>query len=201
MTDTKDLAALKAAARKAASANRKLARVQAGADAAQVIAEQFLHQISPTPDRIVSAFLSIGSEVDTAPLIAAVRASGCVLCLPCVIAPETPLVFRVWHDGDALVEESFGTRAPEATAPAVAPDILVVPLLAYDAAGYRLGYGGGFYDRSLEQLRLAKGQGAVTAVGIGYSGQQIDAVPRGTYDQPLDWIVTEQGAFRPNSDH
>ena len=105
------------------------------------------------------------------------------------------MVFRLWKQGDALIEESFGTRAPAATATEVQPDILIVPLLSFDRAGYRLGYGGGFYDRTLEMLRKIK---PVLAVGVAYSGQQVDAVLRGPYDQPLDWILTESGGFQPD---
>jgi 5-formyltetrahydrofolate cyclo-ligase len=76
----------------------------------------------------------------------------------------------------------------------VDPDILLVPLLAYDLAGYRLGYGGGFYDRSLEKLRAMK---PVIAIGAAYSAQQVDAVIRGDHDQPLDWILTEKGPIKP----
>ena len=188
-----DLAADKAAARKTASAARKTARGTAGPDAARRLADRFLAALAPGAGAVVSGFLPIGSEIDPGPAMARLRATGCRICLPCVVAPGTPLVFRLWREGDPLVAENFGTRAPSPDAEAVQPDILMVPMLAFDAAGYRLGYGGGFYDCSLAALRARK---PVLAVGVAYEGQRVGAVPRGPRDQPLDWIVTDQGACR-----
>jgi 5-formyltetrahydrofolate cyclo-ligase len=150
--------------------------------------------LEPLPGSTVSGFLPIGSEIDPRPALRRLRVMGMNICLPCVVAPDAPLVFRAWEEHDPLVEETFGTKAPAPSAPERDPDILMVPMLAFDGAGYRLGYGGGFYDRSLEALRARK---RVTAVGVAFSGQRVDAVPRGPHDQPLDWIVTEGGAFRP----
>ncbi len=192
--DSSDLAQIKVAARKAASAVRKAAKQAAGEHAAERVAEIFVSALRPELGTVVSGFLPIGSEIDVLPALEAARGAGCKICLPCVIAPAQPLEFRLWSPGDPLVTEAFGTKAPADSAPAVAPDILIVPMLAFDRAGYRLGYGGGFYDRSLEALRRTK---TVTAVGIAFAGQEVDIVPRGVYDQPLDWIVTEAGAFRP----
>lgn len=181
----------KTLARKAASVLRKAAHVVAGPNAAEDVAAMLLSSGAIAPGATVSGFLPIGSEIDPGPALAHLRAAGHPICLPCVVAPDTALIFRLWAPGDALVKESFGTRAPTAQAEAVEPDALLVPLLAFDAAGYRLGYGGGFYDRSLDALRLTK---TVTAIGIAFSGQKAESVPRGPYDQPLDWIVTEAGA-------
>ena len=195
LVETEELVAAKILARKQAMAARKVAKADAGSDAGQKLADHFQTLISPPAGTIISGFLSIGSEVDVAPTLSAMAGRGCQICLPCVIAPRTPLVFRLWKQGDALIEESFGTRAPAATATEVQPDILIVPLLSFDRAGYRLGYGGGFYDRTLEMLRKTK---PVLAVGVAYSGQQVDAVLRGPYDQPLDWILMESGGFQPD---
>ena len=195
LVETEELVAAKILARKQAMAARKVAKADAGPDAGQKLADHFQTLISPPAGTIISGFLSIGSEVDVAPTLNAMAGRGCQICLPCVIAPRTPLVFRLWKQGDALIEESFGTRAPAATATEVQPDILIVPLLSFDRAGYRLGYGGGFYDRTLEMLRKTK---PVLAVGVAYSGQQVDAVLRGPYDQPLDWILMESGGFQPD---
>ncbi|MDF1748969.1 MAG: 5-formyltetrahydrofolate cyclo-ligase [Alphaproteobacteria bacterium] len=197
LVETEELVAAKVLARKQAMAARKIAKVDAGPDAAQALANNLKSMLSPNTGTIVSGFSSIGSEIDVGPALTALRLLGCQISLPCVIAPRTPLVFRLWQDGDELVEESFGTRAPAPTAAEVHPDILIVPLLSFDRAGYRLGYGGGFYDRTLESLRKTK---PVIAVGVAYSGQQVDAVLRGPYDQPLDWIVTEIGGFQPQSE-
>ncbi|MCR9220903.1 MAG: 5-formyltetrahydrofolate cyclo-ligase [Alphaproteobacteria bacterium] len=192
--DPGDVAAAKAAARKQAQAARKAAFDARGAAASMDASLRFLGALDPPKGSTVSVFLSIGSELDTQPLLAALWARGCRVALPCVTAPRTPLIFRLYQEGDALVEESFGTRAPAPEAEAVDPDILVVPLLAFDRAGYRLGYGGGFYDRTLEGLRARK---SVLAVGIAFAAQELESVPREATDQPLDWIVTDQQAFRP----
>ncbi len=188
------MAEAKRAARKTAQDARKTAHAAGAAAAAQALAERFLEAVDPAPGAVVSAFLSIGSELDTGPLIAALRARGCRIALPCVEGPARPLTFRLYEEGDALVEESFGTRAPAPEAEAVDPDILIVPLLAFDRAGYRLGYGGGFYDRTLEALRARK---RALAVGIAYAAQEVARVPREATDQPIDRIVTEREAFRP----
>lgn len=195
--DSSDLAEIKVAARKAASAARKTAKRDAGAGAAQAVAENFIKALQPRPGSVVSGFLPIGSELNVLPLLDAVRAVGCAVCLPCVVAPAQPLVFRLWQPGDTLITEPFGTKAPAESAEAVAPDILIVPMLAFDRAGYRLGYGGGFYDRSLEFLRREK---SVLAVGAAFSGQEVRTVPRGPFDQALDLVVTEVEAFRPSEE-
>jgi 5-formyltetrahydrofolate cyclo-ligase len=92
-----------------------------------------------------------------------------------------------------MERSGLGILAPAATVPEVDPDVLLVPLLAFDRAGYRLGYGAGFYDRTLERLRRSK---RVTAIGIGFAGQEVESVPRDRYDQPLDWLVTENFVLR-----
>ena len=188
---TDDLDALKKAARKAASAARKQAREDAGPHAIADFTRVLLRSGAIKDGDIVSGFLPIGSEINPTVALESLRAQGNDICLPCVIAPDTALVFRLWSPSDPLVDEDFGTKAPAPYAKAVDPDVLLVPMLAFDAAGYRLGYGGGFYDRSLEALRAKK---TVTAIGIAYSGQEMEGVPRGPYDQPLDWIITEAGA-------
>ena len=189
------IADLKVAARKAASAARKKAAAEVGRDtASDAIASNFLQSLSLEQVEVISGFLPIGSEIDTRPLLRKVLAKGIDICLPAVLKRDHPLEFRQWRDGDPLVDEDFGTQAPAPTATVVLPDVLIVPLLAFDRAGYRLGYGGGFYDRSLEKLRRDK---PVLAVGVAFAGQETDSVPRDENDQPLDWIITEREAFQP----
>lgn len=187
----------KAAARKAASAARKLAAATIGRDAASTaIAANVLQSIPLQAVAVMSGFLPIGSEIDTRPLLRQALDQGIDICLPAVVQRDHPLEFRQWRDGDPLIDEDFGTKAPATTAKVVEPDVLVVPLLAFDRAGYRLGYGGGFYDRSLQKLRQKK---PVLAVGVAFAGQETGSVPRDENDQPLDWIITEGEAFQPSA--
>ena len=144
--------------------------------------------------KTVSVFWSMGSEIDTQPLLQALHAAGHATALPIVGARAQPLIFRAWAPGEALVDGGFGTSIPSQDADVVLPDVLFVPLLAFDDDGYRLGYGGGFYDRTLEKLRASDPD--VLAIGVAFYGQRVDTVPRGPYDQPLDGVVTENGLIR-----
>lgn len=151
--------------------------------------------------KTVSVFWSMGAEIDTGPLLDELGAAGHQTALPVVVAKAQPLAFRAWRTGEALADGGFGTSIPVPEAETVTPEILFVPLLTFDRAGYRLGYGGGFYDRTLEKLRReAAGGVPPLAVGIAFSAQQVDTVPRGPYDQPLDWVATETGLIRIGSD-
>jgi len=145
--------------------------------------------------RTVSGFLAIRDEIDLMPAMDALSAQGCRIVLPVMPGKGRPLVFRAWEPGAPLEKGSLGTRAPGPEAEAGVPDILLVPLLAFDRDGYRLGYGGGYYDRTLEELRALR---EVLAVGIGFDEQEVDSVPREAHDQRLDWIVTPSGAFQTN---
>ena len=138
--------------------------------------------------RAASAFASFGEEVDTAPLCAALRAAGVPLALPVVVARGAPLVFRIWAPGDPVRRGPFGILEPADGLPEVAPDLLFVPLAAFDRTGHRIGYGGGYYDRTLAQLRAA---GRITAVGVAFAAQEVAAIPAAPHDQKLDMIVTE----------
>ena len=144
-------------------------------------------------NKAISAFHSFGTEISTFELFDKLVAEGWTTALPVVIAKNTPLVFRQWAPGDALILGRWDIQVPPEEAPEVLPDVLLVPLLAFDREGFRLGYGGGFYDRTLAKLRALK---SVTAIGVAYSGQEVDAVPRDEFDQRLDWIMTEQETFK-----
>ncbi len=147
------------------------------------------------PNAVVSAYWPMGEELDCRPLMRALHAAGHGVCLPVVVRRGAPLVFRAWTPETVLSPNVFGTSAPPPEAPFVRPDALLVPLLGFDAEGWRLGYGGGYYDRTLRALR---GEGAALAVGFGYAAQEVDELPRESFDEPLDWMVTELGvrAFR-----
>lgn len=138
----------------------------------------------------IAGFSAIRDEIDPLPAMMRLRALGHGLALPCMQGKDRPLVFRTWSPGDEMAPAVWGISEPLPTRDAVEPDVVLVPLLAFDRAGYRLGYGGGFYDRSLAELRARK---PLVAVGVAYDEQRLDAVPRLDYDQPLDWVLTPSG--------
>ncbi len=140
-----------------------------------------------------AGYWPIRSEVDARPMMRHLQAMGLTGALPVVLAKEQPLGFRRWAPGDPLEEGAFGVSTPLAKAAAIRPDLLLVPLLAYDREGNRLGYGAGYYDRTLAALRRA---GEVLCVGLAFAGQRIDRIPVEPDDEPLDWIVTEHNATK-----
>ena len=142
------------------------------------------------PQTVVSAFAPLPDELRIWPLLRRLAKDGVRLALPVMQGKGNPLLFRAWMPGDAMDSGVWGIAEPKADKPAVEPDILLMPLLAFDRHGWRLGYGGGFYDRTLHGLRLRK---AVVAVGLGYDEQEIEAVPHLDYDQRLDWVLTPSG--------
>ena len=134
-----------------------------------------------------------GSEMDAAPLARALMVHGLELALPVVIQRDAPLVFRRWRPGDPLELDQAGCPAPLDLAGEVTPDLIMVPLLAFDASGGRLGQGGGYYDRTLEALRAEGRIPRIAAVGLAYAAQELDNLPMDAHDQPLDGVLTEAG--------
>ena len=187
-------------ARAAAMARRTAvtARVDAVA-AANAVKDQVLRTFAPRPGTILSAFWSIGDELDLRPLLHAAHALGCVCALPVVVAPRTPLEFRHWEPGVELVVSAFGIPEPGPERRVVTPDISVVPLLAFDREGYRLGYGGGFYDRTLALMRGLPRARPHIAAGAGFADQEVPHVPREPHYARLDWIVTDVEAIRTSA--
>jgi len=183
----------KRALRKQAIADRAqlVARFDAAA-AARAIRDRFLDTFAPTRGTVVSAFWPVGDELDIKPLLEALHAQGCVCTLPVVTIKHMPLTFRVWEPGMPFIVSSFGIPEPGPDRPPATPDISLVPLLAFDEEGYRLGYGGGYYDRTIEQLRLLRRDPPYLTVGVAFEGQLRSDVPHESFDQPLDWILTEQ---------
>jgi 5-formyltetrahydrofolate cyclo-ligase len=147
----------------------------------------------PPPPQTVSGFLPIGDEIDPRPLMTALQAAGYAIALPVVQGRGKALTFRSYTPGDQLDVVQWGLQEPMSVAPTVDPDILLVPLLAFDNSGNRLGYGAGHYDRSIAGLKARK---VIVTIGVAFDQQRIDAVPHFEYDEPLDWVLTPSGLRR-----
>ena len=176
----------KALARKAAFARRKQA-FDAGHPAQSALLSEVL---AAHRGKVLAGYMPIRTEIDPRPAMTEVAAFGPV-AVPVIRAAGQPLVFSQWNPGCTLVDGPFGARVPEAER-LLAPEVLIVPLVAFDRRGGRLGYGGGFYDRSLEGLRA---RGPVLAIGFAWSAQEAENLPLEPTDQPLDLIVTERAVI------
>ena len=152
---------------------------------------KFADDLIPEAHRcVVSGYVPIGSEIDGMGLLEQLHGRGFTIGLPLVTAPATALTFLEYQPGDRLVKGDFDVLTPEHDVATVIPELLLVPLLAFDRRGYRLGYGGGFYDRTLAGLRR---QVTIKAIGLAFSGQEADAIPHDGFDQPLDGVLCENG--------
>lgn len=181
-----DLAARKVAARKAAFAARATAHA-AGQGAA---CAHLAGVLAPHAGQVLAGYMPMRTEIDPLPVMAG---HGGPVVVPVILAKGQPLAFRTWTPDAVMVPGAFGAAIPE-TGDWLDPAVLIVPLVAYDRRGFRLGYGGGFYDRTLERLRA---RGPVLAIGFAYAAQVMDDLPLEPTDQPLDLIVTDQGVMRP----
>jgi 5-formyltetrahydrofolate cyclo-ligase len=150
-----------------------------------------LRDCPPAAGAVVSGFWPLGEEIDISPLLRALHDRGHRVALPVTPRRGEPLTFRGWQPGDVMVPERFGTMRP--IGEILVPDMLLIPLLAFDAEGGRLGYGGGFYDRTLPALP------GRYRLGCAFAAQQVDAVPVGPYDMRLDAVATENGIIRCGS--
>jgi len=180
------MTAAKAAAREAAFARRKGAGGTPGGAIEALVAA-----IALLPGAVVSGYWPIRTEIDPRPALEALAASRRIV-LPVVEGPGRPLGFRYWSPGAELIPGAFGAAIPAREAGAE-PEILIVPLLAFDARGYRLGYGGGYYDRTLEKLRTLR---PTVAIGFAFAAQEVAELPVEPTDQRLDMVVTEKGLRR-----
>jgi 5-formyltetrahydrofolate cyclo-ligase len=184
-----DLLATKKQARAAATAIRKIAHA-AQHETAPLQLASGAFPVQPTATcKIISGFYPYQSEIDTRPLLGRLAGEGWTTCLPIVLGDGLPLEFRRWAPGAPTIKGVWGIPRPPEDAELVEPDVLIIPLLSFDRKGFRLGYGGGFYDRTLEMLRARKN---IIAIGVGYSAQEVDHVPVGENDQPLDYVITEK---------
>lgn len=152
-------------------------------------------QKSSKTSPIVSLYNAIGNEFDLAPLAAELRILGVELCMPVVVKNGAALIFRKWPEDCEMVEDLFRILAPSDAHADVQPDIVIVPLLAFDRKGYRLGYGGGFYDRSLAELG-----DKIVSIGVGFAGQEMFKVPTGKFDTAVNYILTEKEFFGTEMD-
>jgi len=144
--------------------------------------------LAVAPGMIVSGFMPLKSEINPLPLMRKFADAGARLALPVVAGSGKPLIMRSWQWGEPLFPGVWGIREPGREAPEVQPDILLVPLLAFDRGGHRIGYGAGYYDLTIAQLRAKK---PIAAVGIAFAAQEIETVPRTAFDAKLDLVLTE----------
>ncbi len=169
------------------------------AEKAIQLVSNYIHQFfDPTFKPVIGAYLPIACEIDPSIVSNHMHALGYPLAMPRVAALECPLLFKSWKPEDPLERESFATKAPLASAKTLVPNIMLVPLVAFDLDGYRLGYGGGFYDRTLKKYHDDKR--SYIAIGYAYNIQQVVELPVDAFDQKLDAIVTEQEIHFFNQD-
>jgi len=174
--------------RRASLAKRDALPAQICADAANAIAGR----IFPVPipaGAVVSGYSPMKSELNPVPLMRKLSDVGAQLALPVVQGRGRPLVMRAWTFGAPLASGVWGIREPTADAPEVFPDIMLVPLAAFDRSGHRIGYGAGYYDMTIMRIRAMK---HVTAIGLAFAAQEADRIPAEPHDAPLDLVLTER---------
>jgi len=161
--------------------------------AARQAAAHFIASVPFATRKCIAVYYPAGTELHTWPLVEELQTEGKTVCLPVVANTNKPLIFRAYTPEMPLEKGPYGIMAPASTAPVCHPDLLIVPLLAFRRDGGRLGMGGGYYDRTLQQLRRERN---VLAVGYAYADQEMEKFPVDRHDQPLDWIVTEREAIK-----
>ncbi|MCH1486715.1 MAG: 5-formyltetrahydrofolate cyclo-ligase [Alphaproteobacteria bacterium] len=177
--------------RRALAAQRSAHHKAHGEAEAQALAEfvssNANKQLGAISDKIIAAYLPMGGELDPRPLMQALRKNGNSICLPVCINEDAPLVFRRYRQNDALLPDDMGIAAPRATAQQVTPDIVLLPLLAFDGQGHRLGRGGGFYDRTLAEL---KKRSDCRFIGLAFDMQMVDKCSIAPHDEALHAVLT-----------
>ena len=188
MVQSSSIEATKAELRVAAQALRDALPADERKAAAEVTAQRRF-PLAITPGTIISGFMPLKSEINPLPLLQKLAEAGARLALPAIAGRGKPLIMRAWEFGGPLDRGQWGIREPKPDAPEVEPDILLVPLLAFDRAGYRLGYGAGYYDMTIHRLRVLK---PVTAVGIAFAAQEVPKIPTTPRDERLDLVLTDR---------
>ena len=185
----------KSSLRSSARLCRKKLAKNTGLNIGIKLIEIFRAHFTAGVDETVAGYWPIGSELNVKPLLTALNQQGCSCLLPVVKAANEGLIFREWRPQDTLILSDIGVLEPAAHRLVREPKILLVPLLAFDMQGYRLGYGGGYYDRTLKALRSkAKDSNQkLEVIGVCYAGQIVESVPHDEFDQRIDWVVTEEG--------
>lgn len=191
MTGISDPTGSKSAARDAARLVRAEAQALAGRNATAQFAAHFFRSVAPAPGRSIAAYAPMGTEADPGAILRRACELGHVCGLPRILAKGEPLAFHCWQPGDVLEPGPYGPREPTLSKPQFRPDIVIVPLLAFDGKGHRLGYGGGFYDRTLAGMR-ADGK-PLLALGLAFCAQEVDQLVTGPYDERLDGVICERG--------
>ncbi len=181
-------AVLKAGLRRESLARRKLVHAARHDQAAAALTQRLVHGL-PTIGKTIAGYWPIGTELDCRPALEALKAAGAEVALPVVAGQGQALIFRNWLPGDTLDQGPFGTMHPAVRAALVKPDVLLLPLMAFDGMGLRLGYGAGYYDRTVEALRRDR---QVLTVGIAYDEQEIPTLPVDGHDQRMDAVITDQ---------
>ncbi|MBW3616404.1 MAG: 5-formyltetrahydrofolate cyclo-ligase [Proteobacteria bacterium] len=174
--------------RRAARARRRLLAAENPHAAVQAAVHMLDSRLGPSP--VTSLYMPVGGEIDPLPIAEALLERDTQLCLPVVVQLDAPLVFRAWRPGDALAPDLLGALAPLPGARPIEPELVIAPLLAFDADGNRLGQGGGYFDRTIAELhRRTK----AVIVGLAYAGQEVPSLPVEAHDRPLDAVLTERG--------
>lgn len=184
--EANNLAAVKAELRSQMLAQRRELR-QLESQSAEGLALQVAKVVKGGEGFVIAGYVAIGDELDPSASLRALEDSGASIVLPVAGGASEVLAFKAWRTGDALEKGRMSTYQPNAKADVLEPDVLLVPLVAFDRYGYRLGFGGGYYDRTLPELR---GKKNIVAYGIGFDGQEVDEIPRDALDARLDGIIT-----------
>jgi len=187
LTPDHDIAHQKKQLREAALARRDALPAPERAAAAESVAQRPL-PLAVSAGMIVSGYSPMRSEINPVPLMRRLADAGACLALPVTPMRGNPLIMRAWAFGDELSSGVWGIREPKADAPEVFPDIMLVPLAAFDREGHRIGYGAGYYDLTIARIRAMK---PVTAIGLAFAAQEIEKVPTTPFDQQLDLVLTE----------